>query len=58
MGAGPEIALVLHPRRDPSAVLDEIGNWTSSRDTRLLVRAQDAARWNGDVTVVSDAELA
>ena len=60
MGDGPEIALVLHPRRDPRAVLDAIGNWTASHEhhSRLLVRAQDAARWNGDATVVSDAELA
>ncbi|HEY6691320.1 MAG TPA: NAD(+)/NADH kinase, partial [Solirubrobacteraceae bacterium] len=58
MAGGPNIALVLHPRRDPGAVLDEIGNWATSHGSRLLVRAEDAARWDGDVTVVSDAELA
>jgi NAD+ kinase len=39
-------------------VLDEIGNWATSHGSRLLVRAEDAARWDGDLTVVSDAELA
>ena len=58
MGDGPDIALVLHPRRDPGLVLDAIGNWATSHGSRLLMRAADAARWDGDVTVVSDAELA
>jgi NAD+ kinase len=54
---GPQIALVLHPRRDPGAVLDVIGAWSATHGSRLL-RTADAARWDGDVTVVSDAELA
>jgi NAD+ kinase len=58
VGGGPNIAVVLHPHRDPGAVLDEIGKWATSHGSRLLVRAEDAARWDGDVTVVSDAELA
>ena len=57
MGAG--IALVLHPRRDPGSVLDAVGAWASSHGSRLLMRAGDAARWDGgDVAVVSEAELA
>src|SRR3954468_9387633 len=56
--AGPEIALVLHPRRDPGLVLDAIEAWAATHGSRLLLREQDAARWDGDVTVVSDAELA
>jgi NAD+ kinase len=52
------MALVLHPRRDPGPVLDAIGAWASSHGSRLLMRAADAARWDGDVTVVSDSELA
>src|SRR3954467_1388266 len=56
--AGPEIALVLHPRRDPGGVLDAIGAWAGTHGSRLLLREQDAARWDGDVTVVSDAEMA
>jgi NAD+ kinase len=58
MAGGSEIALVLHPQRDPGVVLDEIGRWASSHGTRLLLRTEDAARWSGEVTVVSDAELA
>jgi len=57
MGAG--IALVLHPRRDPGSVLDAVGAWASSHGSRLLMRAGDAARWDGgEVAVVSEAELA
>jgi NAD+ kinase len=55
---GPEIALVLHPRRDPGSVLDTIGAWATSHGSRLLMRADDARRWGGEATVVSDAELA
>jgi NAD+ kinase len=58
VAGGPEIALVLHPRRDPGTVLDAIGAWAASHGSRLLLREQDAARWDGDVTLVSDAELA
>jgi NAD+ kinase len=39
-------------------VLDAIGKWASSHGSRLLMRSEDAARWDGAVTVVSDAELA
>ena len=58
MGGGPEIALVLHPRRDPGAVLDAIGSWAATHGSRLLMRAADAGRWDGDATIVPDAELA
>jgi len=58
VAGGPEIALVLHPRRDPGAVLDTIGAWARSHGSRLLIREQDGARWDGDATLVSDAELA
>jgi NAD+ kinase len=58
VSGGPEIALVLHPRRDPGAVLDAIGAWAATHGNRLLLREQDAARWSGDATVVSDAEIA
>jgi NAD+ kinase len=58
VGGGPDIALVLHPSRDPGRVLDAIGSWATSHGSRLLMRAQDAARWDGAVAVVSDSELA
>jgi NAD+ kinase len=55
---GPCIALVLHPRRDPGLVLDAIGSWAASHGSRLLMRTEDAGRWDGEVTVVSGPELA
>jgi NAD+ kinase len=58
VAGGPEIALVLHPSRDPGAVLDTIGNWALTHGARLLMRDADAGRWDGAVMVVSDAELA
>jgi NAD+ kinase len=57
VAGGSEIALVLHPRRDPGPVLDAIGAWAIAHGSRLLMRAEDAARWDGDTTVVSDAQL-
>jgi NAD+ kinase len=58
VGDGPNIALVLHPRRDPGGVLDAIGSWATSHGSRLLMLAADAARWHGPTTVVTEAELA
>jgi NAD+ kinase len=58
MGGASEIALVLHPSRDPGRVLDMIGGWAAGHGSRLLMRAADAARWDGEVTAVTDAELA
>jgi NAD+ kinase len=58
VAGGPDIALVLHPRRDPGRVLDAIGGWATAHGSRLLLRAADAGRWDGAATVVSDAELA
>jgi NAD+ kinase len=58
VGHGPLIALVLHPRRDPGAVLDTIGEWSRSHGSRLLMRPEDAARWDDKPEVVSAAELA
>jgi NAD+ kinase len=58
VGDGPNLALVLHPRRDPGGVLDAIGSWATSHGSRLLMSATDAARWHGPTTVVTEAELA
>jgi len=58
VGDGPHIALVLHPRRDPGSVLDAIGAWAGMHGSTLLMRAADAARWDGATKVVADAELA
>jgi NAD+ kinase len=56
-GGASNIALVLHPSRDPGLVLDVIGDWAAGHGSRLLMRAPDAARWHGDAAVVTDAEL-
>jgi NAD+ kinase len=58
VAGGSAIALVLHPSRDPGTVLDVIGTWAAAKGSRLLMRPQDAARWDGDASVVSEAELA
>jgi NAD+ kinase len=58
MAHAASIALVLHPRRDPGVVLDAIGAWAASHGSRLLMRPEDAARWDGEATVVSGPELA
>ena len=58
MGSASDIALVLHPSREPGHVLDAIGAWAASHGSRLLMRPEDAARWDGDVAVVSGSELA
>ena len=58
MTGGTEIALVLHPRREPGPVLETIGAWAQAHGGRLLMRAEDAARWGGAATVVSDTALA
>lgn len=39
-------------------MLDAIGAWATSHGSRLLMREQDAARWEGETTVVSSEELA
>ena len=57
VAGGTDLALVMHPRRDPGPVLDAIGDWAAGHGSRLLLRAADAARWDGEATVVSDAEL-
>jgi NAD+ kinase len=58
VGGGPNIAVVLHPTRDPGGVLDAIGSWMTAHGNRLLMRPVDAARWSGEAMVVSDTELA
>jgi NAD+ kinase len=58
MGSASDIALVLHPSRDPGRVLEAIADWAGAHGSRLLMRSADAARWDGDVSVVPDAELA
>jgi NAD+ kinase len=58
VSAGGDIAVVLHPRRDPGPVAETIGAWAAAHGSRVLVRAADAARWEGDAIALSDVELA
>jgi NAD+ kinase len=58
VAGGSSIALVLHPRRDPGGVLNAIGDWAAAHGSLLLMRAEDAARWGRETTVVSGAEVA
>jgi NAD+ kinase len=58
MGRASDIALVLHPSRDPGPVLEAIAAWARAHGSRLMMRPADAARWDADVAVVTDAELA
>jgi NAD+ kinase len=52
-----DIAVILHPTRDPGTVLDRIGEWARGHGSRLLLREPDAGRWSGEADAVSDAEL-
>jgi NAD+ kinase len=54
---GGHIGLVLHPRRDPTTVLDTLASWARSHDKRLIAEDRDAARLPGDVEPVSRDEL-
>jgi NAD+ kinase len=58
MGRASDIALVLHPSRAPGPVLEAIAAWARAHGSRLMMRPADAARWDEDVAVVTDAELA
>ncbi len=49
----PTIGLVLHPRRDPGPSATAIVAWAQSHGSRLLARAEDAARLPPGV-IVSD----
>jgi NAD+ kinase len=55
--AATDIALVLHPRREPGQVVETIDSWARAHASRLLIRAGDAARWSDDAEAVSDDEL-
>jgi len=54
---GGRLGLVLHPRSDPTAVVEKLTSWARSHDKRLIVDARDAARVPDDVEPVSEAQL-
>jgi NAD+ kinase len=51
------LALVLHPRTDPTPVVEKLTSWARSRGKQLIVDARDAARLPDDVEPVSEAQL-
>jgi NAD+ kinase len=51
------LGLVLHPRSDPTPVVEKITRWARSHHKQVIVDARDAARVPGDVEPVSCDEL-
>jgi NAD+ kinase len=56
--SGGRLGLVLHPHRDPTAVVGTLTTWARSHGKQVIVDARDAARVPDDVEPVSAAELA
>jgi NAD+ kinase len=54
---GGRLGLVLHPRRDPTPVVERLTSWARSHGKQVIADARDAARLPGDVEPVSAAEL-
>ena len=54
---GGRLGLVLHPRSDPTAVVETLTTWARSHGKRVIVDARDAARVPDGVEPVSTAEL-
>jgi NAD+ kinase len=52
------LGLVLHPRSDPTPVVEKLTRWARSHGTRVIVDARESARVPDDVEPVSGAELA
>jgi NAD+ kinase len=51
------LGLVLHPRRDPTEVVEKLASWARRHGKTLIVDAADAARVPDDVEPVSAAQL-
>jgi NAD+ kinase len=51
------LGLVLHPRSDPTPVVEKLTSWARSHGKQVIVDARDAARVPADVEPVSAAEL-
>jgi NAD+ kinase len=54
---GGRLGVVLHPRSDPTPVIERLTGWARSHDKQVIVDARDAARVPGDVEPVSEAQL-
>ena len=55
---GGRLGLVLHPRSDPTPVVEKLTRWARSHGKQVIVDAGDAARVPDGVEPVSTAELA
>jgi NAD+ kinase len=51
------LGLVLHPRRDPTAVVDKLATWARSHGKELIVDAREASRVPAGIEPVSEAQL-
>ena len=51
------LGLVLHPRSDPTPVVEKLMSWARSHGKQVIVDARDAARISADVEPVSEAQL-
>ena len=51
------LGLVLHPRSDPTPVVERLTSWARSHGRRVIVDARDAARVPDGVEPVSQAQL-
>jgi NAD+ kinase len=54
---GGRLGLVLHPRSDPSPVVEKLTSWARSHGKQVIADARDAARLPDDVEPVSEAQL-
>jgi len=54
---GGRLGLVLHPRTDPTPVIEKLTGWARSHDKQVIVDARDAARVSDDVVPVCEAEF-
>jgi NAD+ kinase len=51
------LGLVLHPRNDPTPVVEKLTSWARSHGKHVIVAAHDAGRVPDDVEPVSEAEF-
>jgi NAD+ kinase len=52
-----QLGLVLHPRSDPTPVVEKVTSWARAHGKQVIVDARDAARVSDDVEPVSEAQL-
>ena len=51
------LGLVLHPRSDPTPVVEKLTSWARSHGKQVIVAARDAARVPDAVEPVSDTQF-